>query len=82
MEKKLAKLFDYQKFEQNEGLSKLIKETDERQAKALTDEELEMVSAAGENQREVRKIIEDIENLSITGEFETVIASSKRCLEQ
>ena len=47
MEKKLAKLFDYQKFEQNEKLSTLIKETEERCARELNDEDLEMVNAAG-----------------------------------
>ncbi len=49
MEKKLKKLFDYQKFEKNPRLEKLIGESEARyKAAELSDENLEMVSAAGE----------------------------------
>ena len=49
MEKKLKKLLDYQKFEQNPRLQKLIGESEARlEAAELSDESLEMVSAAGE----------------------------------
>lgn len=44
MEKKLKKLFDYQKFEGNERLAKLEEEAEE--TRELSDEELEGVSAA------------------------------------
>lgn len=49
MEKKLKKLFDYQKFEQNPRLQKLIGESEARlEAAELSDDSLEKVSAAGE----------------------------------
>lgn len=48
MEDKLKKLFDYQRFERNERLEKLISETESRYAKDLSDEELTYVNAAGE----------------------------------
>lgn len=48
MENKLKKLFEYQKFEQNERLAKLIAETEARQAAEISDDDLEMVAAAGE----------------------------------
>ena len=48
MENKLKKLFEYQKFEQNERLAKLIAETEARQAAEISDDDLEMVTAAGE----------------------------------
>ncbi len=44
----LEKLFDFQKFENNSRLAKLISETESRYAKALSDDELDMVNAAGE----------------------------------
>ena len=48
MEKKLKKLFDYQRFEQNAKLEKLILETENRYAKELSEEDLSLVSAAGD----------------------------------
>ena len=48
MENKLNKLFDYQRFEQNEKLEKLIYETESRYAKGLSDDDLFLVNAAGE----------------------------------
>ena len=48
MEKKLKSLFDFQKFEGNDELAKMIAETEGRFKKALSDEELFMVAAAGE----------------------------------
>ena len=48
MEKKLKKLFDFQRFEQNERLEKLIRETESRYAKELSDDDLSLVNAAGE----------------------------------
>lgn len=48
MENKLKKLFEYQKFEQNERLAKLIAETEARQAAEISDDDLEFVAAAGD----------------------------------
>ena len=48
MENKLKKLFDYQRFEQNEHLARLIAETEARQAAEISDEDLAFVAAAGE----------------------------------
>ena len=48
MENKLKKLFDYQRFEQNKKLGKLIKETEKRYAAELSDEDLSLVNAAGD----------------------------------
>lgn len=50
MEKKLKELFDYQRFEDNPRIAKLISETEARMGavKELRDDELFMVSAAGE----------------------------------
>ncbi|MBQ0125683.1 MAG: hypothetical protein KBS59_05090 [Clostridiales bacterium] len=41
-------LFEYQKFERNTKLEALIKETENRYEKKLSDEELLMVCAAGD----------------------------------
>ena len=46
-ELKLKKLFDFQKFEQNQKLSKMIDDA-ESEGVLLTDEELSFVNAAGE----------------------------------
>lgn len=48
MERKLKTLFDYQKFEKNPRLEKLISETENRYAKELSDDELTFVNAAGD----------------------------------
>ena len=48
MEKKLKMLFDYQRFEQNAKLEKLILETENRYAMELSEEDLSLVSAAGD----------------------------------
>ncbi len=47
MSNTLKNIFDYQKFESNSKLSKLIKETEERYANAVSLDELDMVVAAG-----------------------------------
>ena len=46
--KKLTALFDYQCFERNERLQALIEDTENRCMNALSDDDLEWVSAAGE----------------------------------
>ncbi len=48
MENKLKQLFEYQKFQQNGRLAKLIAETEARQTAELSDDELELVAAAGD----------------------------------
>ena len=48
MENKLKKLFDFQKFEMNSELSFLISDTHSRSARALSDNELDFIFAAGE----------------------------------
>ena len=75
MEKKLAKLFDYQKFEQNEKLSTLIKETEERCARELNDEDLEMVNAAGIPERIADTVI--IAKAEAFAEAEATIAGGE-----
>lgn len=47
MEKKLKSLFEYQRFENNPRLAKLIAETEARYADALSDDDLLYVNAAG-----------------------------------
>ncbi len=46
MEKKLKAIFDYQKFEKNPRLEKLISQTENRYARELSDDELTFVNAA------------------------------------
>ena len=45
---KLTALFDYQRFERNKKLQALIEDTENRCMNALSDDDLEWVSAAGE----------------------------------
>ena len=47
-QKKLTALFDYQRFERNARLQTLIADTENRCLHALSDDDLEWVSAAGE----------------------------------
>ena len=46
--KLLTALFDYQRFERNKRLQALIDDTENRCLNALSDDDLEWVSAAGE----------------------------------
>ena len=48
MADKLKRLFDYQRFEGNSRLQKLIGETEARSGAELSDDQLELVSAAGD----------------------------------
>lgn len=48
MEHTLKKLFDFQKFEGNSRLAAMLADTESRYA-GLSDDDLEMVSAAGEH---------------------------------
>ena len=48
IEKYLKNAFDYQRFRNDPDLAKLIAETEKRSSKALSDDDLNMVSAAGD----------------------------------
>ena len=47
MERKLFQAFDRQRFQQNARLASIISDMESRYARSLTDDDLEMVSAAG-----------------------------------
>ena len=47
MERKLFQAFDRQRFQQNARLASIIGDVESRYARALTDDDLEQVSAAG-----------------------------------
>ena len=47
MELKLFQAFDRQRFQQNERLTGIISDVESRYAHALSDDDLELVSAAG-----------------------------------
>lgn len=64
MEKKISKLFDYQRFENNAELAAVISESENRFAQALSDEDLFMVAAAGEIHPEGPKAPDRSENAS------------------
>lgn len=49
MEKKLKALFDFQRFQGNERLTKLIDAAKQSASAELNDEELALVAAAGES---------------------------------
>ena len=59
MDKKLKMLFDYQRFEKNQRLEELIRETESRYAKELSEEDLSLVSAAGEIKEERKAFADD-----------------------
>ena len=48
IEETLKELFDYQKFEKNIGSERFIQDAENRYAKELSDEDLNLVNAAGE----------------------------------
>lgn len=48
MERKLVNLFDRQRFERNAKLADIVSDVENRYAKALSDDDMELVSAAGE----------------------------------
>ena len=47
MERKLFQAFDRQRFQQNARLASIISDVESRYARVLSDDDLEMVSAAG-----------------------------------
>ena len=49
MERTVKNLFDFQRFKQNVRLDSIIRNTENRYASALSDDDLEWVSAAGES---------------------------------
>ncbi len=54
MEKIIKKLFDFQRFEGNERLDRLISETEIKDIRELSEEELGLVSAAGDHDPDYR----------------------------
>lgn len=48
MDKKLKSMFEFQRFQNNPRLAKMIQETEQRYAGELSDEDLDFVAAAGE----------------------------------
>ena len=48
MERKLVNLFDRQRFEHNAKLAGIVSDVENHYAKALSDDDMELVSAAGE----------------------------------
>lgn len=67
MEQKLKKLFDYQRFEKNEKLEKLIRETESRYAKELSDDDLALVNAAGDGQENIGGLVGKHTQDTVTG---------------
>lgn len=55
MDRKLKALFDYQKFSENKKLERLILEAESRYAKELSDDDISIVSAAGEPLYKIKK---------------------------
>lgn len=51
MERKLSKLFDFQRFSGNKRLGLVIATVESRYAGALSENDLKMVSAAGESEK-------------------------------
>lgn len=68
MEKMLKKLFDYQKFEQNKELEKVLCEAETMEWKSLSDEELTMVSAGRQDTSPEANLYCIAEELSISDE--------------
>ena len=48
MERKLSQLFDRQRFQQSERLASIISGVERRYAKVMSDNDLELVNAAGD----------------------------------
>lgn len=48
VEKRLRALFEYQRFQRNSHLASLIEETEEKYSHELSDDDLELVNAAGD----------------------------------
>lgn len=49
MDKKLKSMFEFQRFQNNPRLAKIIAETEQRYAGEVSDEDLDFVAAAGVN---------------------------------
>ena len=61
MEKKLKAMFDYQRFEGNKSLAALIRETEQRDCRELSEDELSFVNAAGDPNKEWLKLSMDFD---------------------
>ena len=79
MEKKLKNIFDFQRFEKNERLEKLIRETESRYAAELSDDDLSLVNAAGDTaiigKRNVVGFIKNVDSGAVDGYSDTSIGS-------
>lgn len=65
MEKKLKTLFDFQRFQKNPRLASLIENTEKKYSNELSDDDLELVNAAGDPALQMKKkpsVSEDSEN--------------------
>jgi len=63
MEQKLKRLFDYQRFQRNSRLEAMLAEAEGRYADGLTDEALELVSAAGDGPLMLQGIVEGVDHV-------------------
>jgi len=63
MEQKLKRLFDYQRFQKNSRLEAMLAEAEGRYADGLTDEALELVSAAGDGPLMLQGIVEGVDHV-------------------
>ena len=61
MEQKLKRLFDYQKFQKNPRLEAMLTEAEGRYQGSLSDDALEMVSAAGDDSLMEYGIVEGVD---------------------
>lgn len=62
MEQKLKRLFDYQRFQKNPRLEAMLSEAEGRYDHAVSDDDLELVSAAGDSKRTIVMIFNNLEN--------------------
>ncbi len=68
LDKRLELLFDYQRFDGNDRLTRIVEDTQCRYAGELSDDEIELVSAAGEGVKGVLEGVKDAEGRIIAGE--------------
>lgn len=61
MEQKLKRLFDYQKFQKNPRLEAMLTEAEGRYQGSLSDDALELVSAAGDDSLMEYRIVEGVD---------------------
>ena len=62
MEKKLNQMFDYQRFDPSPRLAEMIRKAESRSKRALSDDELFFVNAAGVPEMQMQQKEEDPKN--------------------